>query len=69
MPVRRITAMLLAALAIFVATVPALTETAESVFASKGKELTAGMTSRVDRLVAIHGFTRDQIKQVKTNYS
>jgi hypothetical protein len=41
----------------------------ETAFAEKAAELTQGKAGRLDKLVAVHSFTRDQIRQVQTSYA
>lgn len=43
-------------------------DTDSKIFLEKAQEITAGKESRVDKLIAIHAFTRDDIRQVKTKY-
>lgn len=39
-----------------------------AVFDAKVKELTSGKASRADKIIAIHAFVRDSIRQVETQY-
>jgi hypothetical protein len=38
------------------------------IFADKAKELTQGKNTRIEKLIAIHSFVRDDIAQAKTQF-
>ena len=37
-------------------------------FAAKARELTAGKDTRIDKIIALQAFVRDEIAQAKTQY-
>ncbi len=39
------------------------------VFATKAQELTSERETRIDKLIAVHAFVRDEIRQIKTSFS
>ena len=39
-----------------------------ALFAAKAKELAAGKNTRVDKIIALQAFVRDEIAQAKTQY-
>lgn len=41
----------------------------DAVFQAKANELVAGKTARLDRIMALHAFVRDFIRQVETKFS
>jgi hypothetical protein len=60
---------------IAVALIPALALSEEgsstndaALFAAKAKELAAGKNTRVDKIIALQAFVRDEIAQAKTQY-
>ncbi len=43
-------------------------DTSDDPFAKQAGQLVDGKISRVEKLIAVHGFVRDQIGQTKTKY-
>jgi len=44
------------------------TNDVNAVFATKATELTSALTGRVDKIIALQGFVRDEIAQAQTQY-
>jgi len=44
------------------------TNVEDQVFTTKATELTSSLTGRVDKIIALHAFVRDEIAQAKTQY-
>jgi hypothetical protein len=43
-------------------------DTSDDPLAKQAGQLVDGKTSRVEKLIAVHGFVRDQISETKTKY-
>ncbi len=58
----------IACLLLVAPTVVRTDDTSDDPVAKQAGQLVDGKTSRVEKLIAVHGFVRDQIGQTKTKY-